>query len=275
MTQPTPAYPVSAALDSRLSGSPLLALLDIDGTLAPIAPTPHVAAVPQRTRAVVAALARSGEVHVAVVSGRAARDAQSMVGTGGVWVIGNHGMEWIDPRGTAHVHRSVVPYTADIEAASRELEVAVAHIPGVLVEDKGLTASVHYRLAERERVGEVRAIVGHAAAKHSLHITEGKEVLELRPPVEINKGTAAVDLAGELGIDGSSGAVLCAGDDRTDEDAFRALRAAFPRAVTVRVMRDGDAPDNDTAAEYFVRDTEEVRALLEWLAAKRGISVSS
>ncbi len=275
MIQPAPACPVSATLDARLSGSPLLALLDVDGTLAPIASTPQVAEVPERTRAVVAALARSSDVHVAVVSGRAARDAQRMLGVGGVWVMGNHGMEWIDPAGATHTHRSASPYTADVQEASHEIAAAVADIPGVLVEDKGPTASVHYRLAGRDRIGEVRAIVGHAASKHALHIMEGREVLELRPPVDVNKGTAAVDLAGEVGIDASSGSVLYAGDDRTDEDAFRALRAAFPRAVTVCVAREAAVPTEGTAAEFYVRDTEELRELLEWLAARRGISVSS
>ena len=83
------------------------------------------------------------------------------------------------------------------------------------------------------------AAVDAIAGQLGLHVAAGKEVLELRPPVQVNKGTAVVSLAERLGGFDDGASVLCIGDDVTDEDAFRALRARSPRCVTVRVAGEG------------------------------------
>jgi trehalose 6-phosphate phosphatase len=100
---------------------------------------------------------------------------------------------------------------------------------------------------------------------------EGKMMVELRPPVNIDKGTAAVALSDRLGV-GAEASLLYAGDDRTDEDAFRALRRRNPRVVTVRVLSDGDGGDGKTDSEITLRSTEQLRRVLELLAARREAS---
>jgi trehalose-phosphatase len=89
--------------------------------------------------------------------------------------------------------------------------------------------------------------------------------------VAINKGTAVIELAQAYGVrvaDSGAGAVLYAGDDQTDEDAFVQLRQRWPESVTVRVGEMGAEADR-TAAEFIVADPSEMRRLLEWLAAMR------
>ena len=102
-----------------------------------------------------------------------------------------------------------------------------------------------------------------------LKVTRGKEVLEVRPPLDVNKGTASVLWVRRLGA-AATASVVYIGDDRTDEDAFRELRAAFPRAVTIRV----GAPDHGetTAAEFTLETTSEVRDFLVALADYRSMS---
>lgn len=261
----SPALPVSASLARRLQGAPLLVLLDVDGTLAPIAPTPDAAVVPDDTKRAVAALARRPGVHVALVSGRSAADARRLVGVGHVWVVGNHGIEVVSPSGDPMVDERVEPYREPVARAATELRARASAVPGVLVEDKQLTLSVHYRLAERAVVPRLESVVREVARAHTLHVAHGKEVFELRPPVEIDKGTAVLALAEELGAISEQSALFFAGDDRTDEDAFRRLRERVPHAVTVRV---GGVMTNDgtpTAAEFVVNDTEDVRSLLGWM----------
>ncbi|HKO16967.1 MAG TPA: trehalose-phosphatase [Gemmatimonadaceae bacterium] len=264
------ALPPTASFARRLSGSPLLVLLDIDGTLAPIAPTPDEAAVPAATRQALDALTRSPGVHVAAVTGRAARDGRGMLGAARMWVIGNHGMERMDPSGTLVVSPHVAPYQPAIADAVVRLSALLAAIRGVIVENKGLTLSVHYRLADHALVSRIDDSVRSVAGVLGLRVTHGKEVLELRPPVAVDKGTAALDLARELGVLGTEpqSSILYAGDDRTDEDAFRLIRARCPNSVTIHV---GSAIVNGvpTAAEFAVADTERVRAVLEWLLSAR------
>jgi trehalose-phosphatase len=111
--------------------------------------------------------------------------------------------------------------------------------------------------------------------QHSLRCIVGKQVSELRPPVDVNKGTAILDLARSLGIVGDQsaaarvGAALYVGDDRTDEDAFRLLRAARPDSVTVHVGGGTLATGEQTAAEFLVPDPQAVLRLLVWLTAAR------
>jgi trehalose 6-phosphate phosphatase len=246
------------AITPRLSGTPLVVLLDVDGTLAPIAPRPADATVPPVARGAIQTLARTDGVVVGLVSGRTAEDARRLVGIDPVWVIGNHGAEIVAPDGHETVEPRVAAYEAAVAAARRALEVQ-----GVAVEDKRWTLTVHYRGLE----SDPRDIVSRVAAEYGLVTATGKKVLELRPPVEVNKGTAVIVLAERVGGLGAEASLLYAGDDTTDEDAFLALRSRVPRAVTLYV--DGDEGSPETCAEYIVADPMEMGSLLAWLAELR------
>lgn len=251
----------------RLSGDPLMLLLDIDGTLAPIAGRPADATLPPSTRRVLDALALTPGVQVVAISGRSALDTRRLVRLDDTWIIGNHGIEVAPPLGPPVPRAEVAPF-ADRIAVAANRAIAFAHdIPGVIVEDKKWTLSVHYRLANPDIVPELTTEVEAIALDLGLRMTTGKEVLELRPPIEIDKGTAAVELALTLGALRHDASLLCAGDDRTDEDMFRAVRRAQPRSVTVRVGHDSSAPD--TSAEFAVPDPDAMRVLLEEILSRR------
>ncbi len=262
-----PLLPVTADVATRLAGTPLLLLLDVDGTLAPIAPRPEDAAVPPETTRVVETLAAHPDVRLAFVSGRAASDVQRIAGVSGAWVVGNHGFEIVRPDGSTLDAGSLGSARDAVAGALREIAAVAASMPGVLIEDKRWTASVHFRLADASAAPVLRAAVDRAAAHHGLRVMEGKKVFEIRPNEDVNKGTVALRLVREL-APGDRGAVVYAGDDATDEDAFMSLRASAPAAVTVRVTNDDGTR---TAAEFALEDTSAVTRFLRWLAADRGI----
>jgi trehalose-phosphatase len=271
--------PVIDRVAARLAGRPLAVLLDVDGTLAPIAPRPEEAAVPAETRKVVAALAALPDMRVALVSGRAAADARRMVGVANVWVIGNHGFEVVSPDGGELPQPELEPWRSAVARAARRIAPLVAPVPGVLLEDKGWTLSVHYRLADPKVVPRLVESVERVAEPLGLRVMRGKMVVEVRPDVRVDKGTAVLRLANQLGAlarreddvsgddrdaaagDGNGSAVFV-GDDRTDEDAFRALRSRSARVVTVRVTH---GEEMATAAEFSLEDPAAVRSFLEWL----------
>ena len=247
---------------------PLVLLLDIDGTLAPIAPRPEDARVPAETLAALGALAAAPDTHLALVTGRAPADARRLVPVAGAWVIGNHGAERLAPDGAHLVDPAVAAYGPALRQAVAELIGALAAVPGAWVEDKGWSASVHYRQVAPADAARVVEAALAAAARAGLRAGDGKMVVELRAPVAVDKGTAGVALARALGAGGPHGAVLAAGDDVTDEDLFRRLAEAWSdpgRVFTVRV----GAPDTPTAAAYRVPDPEAFRAALTAVAAGR------
>lgn len=254
--------PLTPALERRVRGTPLIVMLDVDGTLAPIVSRPELATVPVETRRAVAALVALPDVTVALVSGRAARDATRIVDVAGVWVIGNHGCEVVAPDGTSTVNPRVAPFEEPMARAVRALRARLGDIPGVIVEDKVWTLSVHYRLADRAVVPAVRQAVEEIVRREGLRPLEGKEILEGRPPVTVHKGTAVLELAERLGGLAANASLVFAGDDRTDEDAFESLREHNPSAVTIRVA---DEPI-ETAAEFLVDSLREMQEFLEWLA---------
>ncbi|HXT16949.1 MAG TPA: trehalose-phosphatase [Gemmatimonadaceae bacterium] len=263
------ALPVPPAMAERLGGRPLLLLLDVDGTLSPIAPRPEYATVPAETQHAIATLTSLPNVHVAIVSGRSANDARRMVCVDDAWVIGNHGIETAAPNQAATARDDVAQF-ADRIALASDRACAIADAiegRGVIVENKGWTLSVHYRLAHPRIVPDLTKQIERIAEDLGLRVTRGKEVLEVRPPVDVDKGTAAVALADALGALHDEASVLCAGDDRTDEDMFRSLRARQPRAVTVHVGVETSL--DRTLAEFSVPDTDAMRELLEWLARER------
>jgi len=237
-------------VEDRLAGAGRLTLcLDFDGTLAPIVEAPDDASMPERTGAALRDLTDRPAVDVAVVSGRGLGDLRGRVPVDGVALAGNHGLE-IARDGERWVHPEVDPTALDRVRAT--VEERVASLPGVRVEDKRLTATVHVRGADVGR-GEVRPLVESAVADEPAFETGvGRQVVEIRPSVEWDKGEAVQELA-------AGGLTMYVGDDRTDEDAFRALGDLPGGGIGVLV---GDRP---TAAEFRVHDVDGVRAFLEWL----------
>ena len=258
-------------VEQRLRRSPLLIALDIDGTIAPLAPTPQEAEVPPVTLGLLQRLAALSGVHVAFVTGRAASDGRRLAAVERSHLIGNHGLELLHPDGTVAVHEEAQDHARHVTDAAHALTAALSSVPGVIVENKTWSLSIHFRLTPRPDVARVIEAVNAAAAQHNLRLTSGKEIVELRPRIASNKGTALLSLADTLGVWSGGvlrGAILYAGDDRTDEDAFRALRSRSDDAITIRVGP--TASDEDpTAAEFTVADPGELRAVLEWVEGAR------
>lgn len=259
----------TAAVGSRLDGSPLAVMLDIDGTLAPIAPRPDDADVPEGMRAVLRRLVALPTVSVALVTGRSVEDAQRMA-VEGVWIIGNHGLELRTPDGELSASKEAATYHSAIQSAARDLAPLERQTPGAILENKRWGLSLHYRLVTPNAVPALIDRAREVANALGLRVFEGKKLVELRPPVRIDKGTAALAFAERVGALRKGASVFYAGDDQTDEDAFRALRAGArdPRAVTARVRDDEE--DGATEAEFVLASPDELQRALHWLVARRG-----
>jgi trehalose 6-phosphate phosphatase len=219
-----------------LRQAPSAVITDIDGTISAIAPTPAEAMVDPGAKA---ALARLTErlAAVAVVSGRAPQDGVAMVGLPDLTYVGNHGLERI-ARGTPWTHPVAAAAQPAIAAALAEIESAAraaADVPWLLVENKGVTGTIHYRLAPDQIAAAalLEPLARAAANRHGLRLTLGRMIFEVRPALAVNKGTAIRDLAQDLGLRG----IVFFGDDVTDVDAFRALRELREagEAATLRV----------------------------------------
>lgn len=272
MSEARPAGALTdAAIDRLGDAAPLLALFDIDGTLAPLAPRPEDAAVPESVRHALTRLVAAPDVCVGVVTGRAAADGARMVRVPGLWVVGNHGVETCDPDGTQHLAPAMRQFGEPLARAAEALTEPVAATPGAILENKRWSLTVHWRQADPAAVPTLSAAVHAVAQREGLRVGEGKMVFELKGAADVDKGTASVALAERLGALRPRGGVLYVGDDRTDEDAFRRLRAAADRAVTIRV---GSA-DQPTHAEWRVDAPADVHALLERLVDLRAGPVAS
>lgn len=240
----------------------LVLLLDFDGTLAPIVERPELAAMPDHTRRALDRLMGAPGVEVAVVSGRGLADVRERAAIAGIAYAGNHGMEIHGP-GIDRIHPEAAAARPVLERAAGLLRDALAPIPGAFVEDKELTLSVHFRLAPRDRVDELFAIVRRLVDPlEGVHLTEGKQVLEVRPNVDWNKGRAVLFLLDQMRPPPGA-PVLFFGDDRTDEDAFRALADHSPSAEGVLVAEE---PPEHTTARSYVRDPDEVGQVFAALA---------
>ncbi len=220
-------------------------VLDVDGTLAPIVARPELASVPVETRAELGRLV-DRYLLVACVSGRSGKDARALVGVDGIAVVGNHGLE-LDPR--AHAFGDEIARFRD----------AI----GLPVEDKGLSLTYHYREAEDEEAARAKLEqVAARAQAEGLDPRWGRKVLEIRPRVEANKGTAVRALLGRSG----ARLGLYAGDDATDLDGFAGLRAAgLEHAICVAVASDEGPSALRAAADLVVLGPEEMAALLRLL----------
>ncbi len=224
-------------------------ILDVDGVLAPIVARPELSAVPEATRADLARLV-DAYLLVACVSGRSGDDARRLVGVASVRVVGNHGLE-LDPRAD------------DLAESLRQFRETVPEIPGAWIEDKGLSFTFHYREAEDpEAVGASLDPVARRAEEAGFEAFRGRKVLEIRPAVRVNKGTAVRALVRQSGA--SRG--LYAGDDTTDLDGFAGLgMLGLEHAVRVAVASDEGPPMLREQADLVVEHPAAFAQLLSTL----------
>ena len=220
-------------------------LFDVDGVLAPIVARPELSEVPAETRRELGRLAGRYRL-VACVSGRAGDEVRRLVAVEGVEGVGNHGLE-LDGRAEE--------FAGEIARFRERLDWPV--------EDKRLSLSLHYREAgdERAAVAELER-VAERAREADLVPRWGRKVLEIRPPVEADKGTAVRTLLARTGATRA----LYAGDDTTDLDAFAGLDAAGLRtAVRVAVASDEGPAELREAADLVVASPEAFLEILRLL----------
>lgn len=248
------------AIAREIGAAPhLLLCLDFDGTLAPIVADPADACIPAGTSAVLASLARRPDVTLAIVSGRSVADLRSRMELSMI-LAGNHGLEIAASRYDLR-NPQAAKWQRALHEISSELKTRIAEIPGALVEDKGLTASVHYRNVAPADVDAVAQLVHLAVEPHTdrFRVRHGKKVLEILPRVHWNKGSAILWIEERLREERGHGIAVCyIGDDATDEVAFRELGSG---AITIRV-----GYECPTSARFRVRDTREVCGFLKWVA---------
>ncbi|MBI4300552.1 MAG: trehalose-phosphatase [Chloroflexi bacterium] len=244
--------------------APLGLVTDIDGTISEIAPTPQEARVSPSIRRKLARLASHLAV-VAAVSGRTAEQARQMVGADGLLYVGNHGLEYLSG-GELELTAEARPYLPAIASALEALKRRL-NVEGLLFEEKLATAAIHYRAAadpSAARAAILEALRRLPQAKE-LAIAEGKMVVELRPPVPVDKGTALRDIVKRYGLAG----LFYVGDDRTDLDAFLALaelrRTGACQGISIAVAGAETPSQVVEAADYRVSSVADVEGFLSWL----------
>lgn len=226
-------------------------LCDIDGTLAPIEDDPDAARVPDEARAALRALVGRYRL-VACVSGRRASMARAIVGIDEITYAGNHGLELLGPgEATPRLAPALGDHGAAAAGFVSRLDWQRLAGYGLRLEDKGPIQAIHWRGAADPRLAEQRAReLADSASEQGLEPRFGRMIVELRPRVQIDKGSATRELVASSGADRA----LFGGDDRTDLDAFAALRelrrdGTLDLAVCVGVSS-SEAPDE------IVRDAD-------------------
>ena len=261
---------IELALAPLRSARPRAAILcDVDGTLAPIVARPEEAAVSGRARTALRELAGSFDL-VACVSGRRALEARAIVGLDDLVYVGNHGLEWAGPgEAEPRADQAIAGRAGDAERFVAGLDGKRLRELAIRVEDKGPIQALHWRGAREPAAAEAAALeLAELAREAGLHPHWGRRVLELRPLTEVDKGTAVRRLLTEAEVH----AALYAGDDRTDLDAFAALRglagaATLEAAVCVGVVSDEGPAEIAAEADLAVAGVDGTVAVLEALAA--------
>jgi trehalose-phosphatase len=228
--------------------------LDFDGTLVQRRRRPEQVRLKAATRRALAQLAQNPRTTVKIISGRTLEDLSKLAQVPGVECMGLHGQE------TGARRSAKMGAAPGLVRARRRLAARLRGLSGIWIENKGPVFVVHYRGAPAGMVREAARAVESVAAdsRPELRMMPGSKIWEFLPRDFKNKGDAVREA-----LSGLPRATLpiYAGDDTTDEDAFRALR----RGITVKI---GDA--GPTAARYFLPDPERVREFLERLEQELG-----
>jgi trehalose 6-phosphate phosphatase len=238
-------------------------LLDVDGTLAPIVRHASDARVEEATRSLLLEIARRYGT-VACITGRPAAVARQIVGIGSIAYVGNHGCERLAPGATqVELDEEVAPWIERVREFAAEAATPELDRLGVRSEDKGPIAGFHWRGAPDEDTarGAVEDIEARALAA-GFEVHWGRKVLEVRPPLPIDKGRGVRTLLAD--VDAAHG--LYMGDDETDVDAFRGLREVLgDGALCLGVSSEETPQELVRQADLMVDGQAGVREVLQGL----------
>jgi trehalose 6-phosphate phosphatase len=242
-------------------------LLDVDGVLAPIVQHADDAHMPETTRRPLIEVAKRYRV-VACVSGRRASDARRIVSLGSIAYLGSHGSEVLRPGATApELDRELQAWSRRVQQFARDNFTEHLRRLRVRLEDKEAIAALHWRGVPDED-GALSAIedVAEAAQRAGFTAHWGRKVLEIRPPVRIDKGAGLIALLRDMDLS----AAVYVGDDETDLDAFHGLSRLVEMerlrtAIRVGVLSDEHPSALQDEADHMVDGTTGVRDLLRAL----------
>ncbi|HTJ97578.1 MAG TPA: trehalose-phosphatase [Rhodocyclaceae bacterium] len=227
--------------------------LDVDGTLLELADTPFSVQVPHDLKAIISAAQSCCGGALALISGRPIRDLDCLLGLDSLPMAGQHGLEYRDAQG--HVHRhSLPPHQA--QGIIRRLQALQTRHPGLLIEDKGATLAIHYRLAPALGAYLGRLLSEILLDLPELQLQRGKYVMELKP-VGFDKGTAVKEFMAQAPYQGRRPVFI--GDDLTDENGFHVVNEMGGLSIKVGPGR--------TIAQYHLSNVDAVRAWLGTMSA--------
>ncbi len=237
--------------------------LDLDGTLAELVDVPEAVRLPGQTRVHLRSLSDRYR-SVVIISGRAASAVRDIVGLPSLTYVGNHGLEVIE----SGEHRIRLPESdaARMRAMEDVLRRSV-QLDGVLLELKELSHAIHYRGAPDRKMARVRILAAlESLALEGIQIREGKFLVQIRPDVPLDKGTAVERLVRERGIT----KVLYAGDDTTDIDAFRIIgtlrRDGVIEGYRIAVVTPDTPEGLLSVSDLRAEGVQDIQELLGWLA---------
>lgn len=243
-------------LFDKVNGKTLAVFLDYDGTLTPIVDRPELAILPKATQKTLSDLSK--EITVAIISGRARENVESLVNIPNLIYAGAHGFDIKGPS-ISMIPAEVEPLIPVVQKAYQRLKDETSDIEGCLIEDKKFALAAHYRLVDPSEVPRLESMVDSIATEEAgLRKTTGKMVFELRAKIPWDKGKALLYLLKALHQDGSNVIPFYFGDDDTDEDAFRVLAG---KGIGILVSE----TNRHTQAEYFLKNPIEVNIFLEKL----------
>ena len=253
-------------LRQKFKKSRVFLFLDYDGTLTPIVRNPDLAVLSPSRRKQLEKTARTKKIRIALVSGRSLSTLKKLAGVRGLLYVGNHGLER-EENGSRRVHAAAQKSRKLLQRIKPRLEAAFRKLPGIFVEDKTFTLTVHYRRASSATARRAKKVfwntLGAELKRRRIRITEGKKVWEVRPFFAWNKGNVVLWFLKRAARGSRSVLPVYIGDDATDEDAFRSLGR---KGVTVKVGGKTKA----SCAAYYVKATGEVFQFLKRLSLLKG-----
>lgn len=241
-------------LKQRLKNKLLFFFFDFDGTLTPIRSTPEKAVLSKKARSTVKELILLENIKVAFVSGRSLSDLKNKIGLNGAIYVGNHGLEIEGPKLNFRPPLAI-NYRKTLERIKQDLNLRLAGMSGYILEDKGSSLSLHFRLVARNRLPLLKSAFREATilpcVKGQIRTKPGKMVFEVRPANNWDKGKIVLWLLARQQFASGHKRILpiYLGDDISDEDAFLALKN---KGLTIFVGR-----PRASSAQYYLRNSGE------------------